>query len=230
MTCTVDADAQKWLSVQEISDQGVLTLYAPENRGEERSGILHFVSAAHPEANIDITIRQADGSVIMQEDFSWLNGDGWNLTTDKRYDTGWTDEQRAKGWTISDAANPWLYARSGLLKLGKTNWAGDAISPKLEMDGQTADVRVTFKAITYESAKGVKDNNELYIYVLGGGTLEMENLMLIDPMQPMALSSPFNVTAYTPSCMKTVRMISRLSSMLLWAGHPAMEPTLSSFA
>ena len=73
-----------------------------------------------------------------------------------------------------------LYARQGFVKLGKTNYAGDLISPKLKLVG-TADVVVTFKACAYISEGGTKDDNELYVSVIGPGTVEVEsNPLIID--------------------------------------------------
>ena len=53
---------------------------------------------------------------------------------------------------------------------------------------------------------------------------------IINPMLPMALLSSFRQTAYVSGAENTVRMISALLSTLECGGHPAIGPTLSSFA
>lgn len=181
-TCNIEQDTE-WLTLDGIADNGVLTFSAPENRGEARSAVVHFVCAAYPSANVDITVNQADGSVILQEDFSWLNygsGSAHTYSGETRYDK-WTDEEKAHGWTsTSVSGTPYLYARQGILKLGKTAVAGDAISPALSDLEGTADVQVTFKATGYISKAGTKDSNELYIFILGAGTIEGDDMFVID--------------------------------------------------
>ncbi|MCK7536499.1 MAG: hypothetical protein MZV63_38735 [Marinilabiliales bacterium] len=46
------------------------------------------------------------------------------------------------------------YARQGSVKLGKTGYGGDLISPALSKLVGTVNVRVTFKAIPYMTAAG----------------------------------------------------------------------------
>lgn len=181
--CTVDPSAASWLKVVSLSDDGVLLLELEKNNNLERTGVLHCTSSEQPAADIDISVVQAAGSIILQEDFSWLTAYGQldgvadpPYTTDRqtRIDK-WTDEEKAHGWTstvVGDGGGntPLLYACYGYVKLGKTNYAGDLISPKLSLDEAT-DVTVTFKATGYISAKGVKDDNVLYVSVIGPGSI-----------------------------------------------------------
>lgn len=185
-TCVVDEAAAGWLSVESVTEEGMINLQLAQNQGVERTGILHCVSEEQPSANIDIQVVQAAGSVLIQEDFSWLSYGSsihYETTGETRYDN-WTDEERAHGWystPVSESSDqPLLYARQGFVKLGKTNYAGDLISPKLNLSG-TADVVVTFKACAYISEGGTKDDNELYVSVIGPGTVEVEsNPLIID--------------------------------------------------
>lgn len=184
--CVVDEAASTWLSVESVTEEGIINLKLEENQGVERTGILHCISDDQPSANIDIQVIQAAGSVLIQEDFSWLSYGSsihYDTTGETRYDS-WTDEERAHGWSstpVSESSDqPLLYARQGFVKLGKTNYAGDLISPKLGITG-TADVKVTFKACAYISKGGAKDDNELYISVIGPGTVEITtNPLIID--------------------------------------------------
>ena len=176
-TCVVDEAAAEWLTYNGIDEDGVLSFTVTENLWAERTGIVHCVSEAEPSANVDITVVQASNGVILQEAFNWLaygSATTWETTGETRYDS-WTADERGRGWTSSPAdasGNPCLYARQGFVKLGKTNYAGDLISPKLSTISGTADVQVTFKACAYVSKGGAKDDNELYVSVLGAGTLE----------------------------------------------------------
>jgi hypothetical protein len=72
-----------------------------------------------------------------------------------------------------------LYARQGFVKLGKTNYGGDLISPKLSRIIGTQTVRVTFKAAAYVSAGGtVIDSRVLRINVLGAGVPSVDMIMI----------------------------------------------------
>lgn len=182
--CSVDAQSASWLKLDSISAKGMMYVSTLKNKGTERIGILHCTSSEQPSANIDIQVIQASGSIILQEDFSWLaygSATHWDTTGETRYDK-WTDDEKAHGWTstlLSDGT-PCLYARQGFVKLGKTNYAGDLISPKLQIEEATADVKVVFKACAYISSGGTKDNNELYVSVIGPGTVEVNNPLIID--------------------------------------------------
>lgn len=197
-TCAVDPSAADWLKVASLSDDGVLTLEFAKNNNLERTGVLHCTSAEQPTANKDINVVQAAGSIILQEDFSWLTSYGQldgvvdpPYTTDRqvRIDK-WTDDEKAHGWTstvVGDGGGntPLLYACYGYVKLGKTNYAGDLISPKLSLEEAT-DVTVTFKATGYISAGGAKDDNVLCVSVIGPGTLVCE-------------TNPFTISNYPNS-------------------------------
>lgn len=191
-TCVVDEAATSWLQVVSISEDGMIYLQVEKNTGVERTGILHCISEEQPSANIDIQVVQAAGSVIMQEDFSWLTYGQLDGVIDPPYTTDrqkridlWTDDEKAHGWTSTIVGNgggdtPLVYACYGYVKLGKTSWAGDLISPKLNLQEAT-DVTVTFKAMGYISAGGAKDDNVLYISVIGPGTVQTEsNPFIID--------------------------------------------------
>ena len=128
---------------------------------------------------------QASGSILLQEDFSWLNyGTAITYDTDGqvRIDS-WTADELAHGWTSTPNSaskdEPLVYGCLGFVKLGKTNYAGDLVSPKLKVDG-TVNVKVTFKACGYVSKGGTRDDNELYVSVIGPGTVKADNPFIID--------------------------------------------------
>ena len=180
-TCRVDEAAATWMKLDSISEAGMIYLSMEKNNGPAREGILHCESEEEPSANVDVKVVQAAGSIILQEDFGWLaygSTTHWDTTGETAYNK-WTADELAHGWTSSSEPSPCLYARTGFVKIGKTNYAGDLISPKLALTGKV-DVKVTFKACAYISKGGTKDNNELYIHVLGAGTADVQNPLIID--------------------------------------------------
>lgn len=73
---------------------------------------------------------------------------------------------------------PLLYARQGFIKLGKTSYGGDLISPPLSKLDGTQTVTVTFKAIPYMTAAGTKDDNILKVSVIGPGTVSQGQFII----------------------------------------------------
>ena len=65
-----------------------------------------------------------------------------------------------------------IYARPGFIKIGKTNYGGDAIAPEMtELQDRTANVEVHFQAVGYTSAGGTFDWRVLYVGLLGDGKI-----------------------------------------------------------
>ena len=84
------------------------------------------------------------------------------------------------GWTSVTA---WLYACQGYIRLSKTNYGGDAISPKLSALNEATDVKLSWQGIGYTSnvtlntdgsykSGGVHDYQYYCVGVIGGGTIE----------------------------------------------------------
>tara|TARA_Y100001933_G_scaffold265082_1_gene335093 strand:+ start:2759 stop:3859 length:1101 start_codon:yes stop_codon:yes gene_type:complete len=168
---------ESWIIGVERSDN-TLVLEAEKNTGLERSTTLTILSDIEG-LNKEVEIIQSAGNVILEEDFSWLNYGStifYEYSGEKRMDS-WTAEEMAHGWTSTEntySSNQMVvYARPGFVKLGKTNYGGDLISPPLsELDGPT-DVRVTFKAVPYKTAGGTEDDNNLIVGVVGPGTTDV---------------------------------------------------------
>lgn len=179
-----------WVTHKREGDK--ILVSAPQNtETTELSLTVAIFAPGHPALKEEIIVTQKSGAIILEEDFNWLNyGNAIPYETggEKRYDT-WTEAEKARGWystPVPGANNEQLcYARPGFVKLGKTNWGGDLISPKLEKIEGVANVKVTFKAAGYISAgngtttNGAKDDNLLKIFVLGAGTPSVE-LFTID--------------------------------------------------
>ena len=117
------------------------------------------------------------GKIVFSEDFSWLNYGSpvFYTTGGETYINSWSAEETAKGWTstVNPAENkqPIVFARPGFVKLGKTNYGGDLISPKLSEINGTKTVEVKFKAIPYQTQAGTRDGTSLKINIIGPGTI-----------------------------------------------------------
>lgn len=182
-------DDDSWITSHEKTKTGVI-IAAPENFEPERTLTLTVTSPEHPEVSAKIVVTQSDGSVMLEENFNWLaygNAIPYETSGEKRYDT-WTEAEKARGWystPVTTANNEQLcYARQGFVKLGKTDFGGDLISPKLARIKGTVNIKVTFKAAGYISAgsatasTGAKDDNLLKIFVLGAGTASVESFII----------------------------------------------------
>lgn len=179
-----DAD---WVTIEPMEGTGDAPVKLTVNKNldvERNVNLLFFLDdeqQPNPLAiNQEGVIPQVSGDVILEEDFSWLKYDNGNTilhtSSEKRMDS-WTPEETARGWTST--ANPvegsgktvLLYARYGFVKLGKTTYSGDLISPKLEDVQNQKNLVVTFKAVPYMSKGGTKDANLLKVNVIGPGTI-----------------------------------------------------------
>ncbi|TXE06098.1 BACON domain-containing protein [Seonamhaeicola algicola] len=168
-----------WISELEVSET-FIKLSAEKNKGTERVATLTIQSANHPSLTKNITITQSDGSIVLEEHFDWLTyGSTIFYTTsgEKRMDS-WTDEELDRGWTSTPNTNSSnqqvVYARTGFVKLGKTGYGGDLISPKFSILDEETNVKVTFKAVPYQTKKGTQDDNLLKVGVVGPGTASAE--------------------------------------------------------
>lgn len=182
-TYTLSDDS--WLTEVSKSAEKV-TFSAAINKGGPRSVTMDVTATDFPELSGTITLEQLPGNIVLIEDFSWLAyGSAITYVTDgeTRFDN-WTEEEKAKGWTttvnpVAGSGNtPLLYARQGFVKLGKTGYGGDLISPKLSTIEGTQNLKVTFKAAGYISSGGTLDSRELVIEVLGAGTPSTTLIMI----------------------------------------------------
>ena len=179
---TYSLDDPSWLTELEVSGS-TIKLLAGKNSDGERSATLTVHSAEYPEINQLLVITQLPGNIILNEDFSWLTyGSAIPYVTsgEVRYDV-WTQDEKDHGWysTPNTAISNQrvVYARQGFVKLGRTNYGGDLISPKLNIEG-TATVKVTFKAAAYISASGNVDDNILNIFAVGAGTPSISQITI----------------------------------------------------
>lgn len=118
------------------------------------------------------TSAQAEITTYFQDSFDWITGtttvvQGWDTTgeTSWRFDK-WEGQISNPGWLTFTG---WVWARPGFVKLSKTGYNGDFVSPAFTNITDTKTVEVSFQAVGYTSAKGKKDCNLLYVIVLGSG-------------------------------------------------------------
>lgn len=181
-----DEDAD-WINIQPMEGTGdtPITLTVDKNADDPRAVELLFYLNEKLQTET-LPINQAKATAILSEDFSWLSyGSAIFYETDgeTRIDS-WTAEEQARGWTstvntVEGSGNaPFVYAREGFVKLGKTGYGGDLISPKLEAVQGTQDVVVTFKAVPYQTAAGNRDGNLLKVRVVGPGEVSTEEFTI----------------------------------------------------
>ncbi len=189
-----------WLTEQSVTTQKI-TFVAEENTSvDPREVTLTATATNYPTVISTVTLTQSPGTVVLEEDFSWLaygSAVFYTTTGETRIDN-WTQEQKDRGWTSTintvegSGTTPLLYARQGFVKLGKTSYGGDLISPPLSKLDGTQTVTVTFKAIPYMTAAGTMDDNILNISVIGPGTVSQSQFIIDNwPVYPTE-----NVTDY----------------------------------
>ncbi len=173
----------QWLQKQDGSEDEI-NILVNKNKGPERTAVITVSSAQYPDLTTEVTIIQSSGNVVLEENFNWLTY-GTNIpyvtTGETRFDS-WTPDEVAMGWTSSpneaSSDQPVLYARLGFVKLGKTGYGGDLVSPKLSKIEGTATVKVTFKAAGYISAGGTKDDNILRVSTVGPGETDVSEFVI----------------------------------------------------
>lgn len=156
-----------------------------------RNVILSLFHNDNPLHSLSLTqqaLRQNVGDIILEEDFNWLTVAThvlYTVTGEKRFDN-WDANELEHGWTSSvnpvegSGGTPLLYARYGFVKLGKTSYSGDLISPKLEAIAGTQNVEVTFKAVPYQTKAGTRDDNILNVNIIGPGTIDGSDEFVLD--------------------------------------------------
>lgn len=180
-----------WISIQPEAGNGdgEFTIVVDENPSysARNAKLSYIVDGIAFELSLNVVQGgKVDNSIVMNEDFEWLTYGSpifFTTTGETRFDN-WTDEERAKGWTstvntVSGSGNqPLLYARTGFVKLGKTSYGGDLISPKLSSIVGEQDIVVTFKAVPYQTKAGARDDNILKVSVVGPGEVSQGTFVI----------------------------------------------------
>lgn len=190
-TLTPDVD---WARITNVTEDSIFVTI-DKNEEDERTVNLSLVGEGeHSGVSTTALITQKDESLIFNDNLSWLQ-EGEEKPT---YETPeiridlWNDAEKAAGWS---SLSNWAYGGRGYVKLGKTNYNGDIISPALSKLKKPTDVKVTFQSMGYVSAGGVKDASVVKVGVIGPGEVNGDEVKTIS----------INGTAYR--CVKFVNTV-----------------------
>lgn len=166
-----EGDDVSWITVtpSETDPNSVMLNCVASNK--DRFAVLHIQGTGnYTDLSIDIPVTQL--GALFFENFSWMNHSdtsilGWvtDGEANSRFDK-WTDEELSHGWT---SRNNLCYGRPGFLKLGKTGYGGDLVSPKIPEIGSGMDIAVSMQLVGYCTNAGTLDDVQVYVGVLGPG-------------------------------------------------------------
>lgn len=166
-----EGDDVSWITVtpSETDPNSVMLNCAASNK--DRFAVLHIQGTGnYTDLSIDVPVTQL--GALFFENFSWMNHSdtsilGWDTSgeSEARFDK-WTDEELSHGWT---SRNNLCYGRPGFLKLGKTHYGGDLVSPKIPEIGSGMDIAVSMQLVGYCTKAGTLDDVQVYVGVLGPG-------------------------------------------------------------
>ncbi|SKB65064.1 Putative binding domain-containing protein, N-terminal [Sphingobacterium nematocida] len=188
-------DQPDWVNIEPMEGTGdtPLKLTVAKNTDLERTAnLFFFLEDVQQSQSVSVYQKgqklQVPGDLVLKEDFNWLSygSEIFNVTTGETRIGSWKAEDLAKGWTSTintttgggDYAS--IYARPGFVKLGRTNYGGDLISPKLEKVQRTKDLLVTFKAVRYATG----DHYLLTVGVNGPGTVSVKEFDIMNVASP----------------------------------------------
>lgn len=166
-----EGDDVSWITVtpSETDPNSVMLNCVASNK--DRFAVLHIQGTGnYTDLSIDVPVTQL--GALFFENFSWMNHSdtsilGWvtDGESNSRFDK-WTDEELSHGWT---SRNNLCYGRPGFLKLGKTGYGGDLVSPKIPEIGSGMDIAVSMQLVGYCTQAGTLDDVQVYVGVLGPG-------------------------------------------------------------
>ena len=167
-----------WARITNVTEDSIFVTI-DKNEEDERTVNLSLVGEGeHSGVSTTALITQKDESLIFNDNFSWLQeGDEKPTyeTPEIRIDL-WNDAEKAMGWqSLATLA----YGGRGYVKLGKTNYNGDIMSPALTKLKKPTNVKVTFQSMGYVSAGGVKDASVVKVGVIGPGEVNGDDVKSI---------------------------------------------------
>lgn len=167
-----------WARITNVTEDSIFVTI-DKNEEDERTVNLSLVGEGeHSGVSTTALITQKDESLIFTDNFSWLQeGDEKPTyeTPEIRIDL-WNDAEKAMGWqSLATLA----YGGRGYVKLGKTNYNGDILSPALTKLKKPTNVKVTFQSMGYVSAGGVKDASVVKVGVVGPGEVNGDDVKTI---------------------------------------------------
>ena len=155
----------EWAHITNVTEDSVFVTI-DKNEEDERTVTLALTGEGEY-ANVNSTtlITQKDESLIYNDDLNWLQ-EGEDKPTYETPEVKIEKWEKDMGWT---SYSSWAYGGHGYIKLGKTNYNGDIVSPALTKLKKPTDVKVTFQSMGYVSKTGVKDASIVKVGVIGPG-------------------------------------------------------------
>lgn len=203
---TYSLGSNAWLTEKTVSANQVILTAAENTSIDPRSVTMTLTATQYPAVTATVALNQSPGTVVIEENFNWLtygNVVFYTTTGETRIDS-WTQAEKDRGWTSSvnttsgSGNTPLCYARPGFVKLGKTGYGGDLISPKLSKITGTQKLRVTFKAVPYMTAAGTKDDNFLMVSVIGPGTVSQTQFTIDNwPVYPTSGADAYCISMWS---------------------------------
>lgn len=181
----------EWAHITNVTEDSVFVTI-DKNEEDERTVTLALTGEGEY-ANVNSTtlITQKDESLIYNDDLNWLQ-EGEDKPTYETPEVKIEKWEKDMGWT---SYSSWAYGGHGYIKLGKTNYNGDIVSPALTKLKKPTNVKVTFQSMGYISKTGVKDASIVKVGVIGPGEVNGDEVNSIS----------INGTAYR--CVKFVNTV-----------------------
>lgn len=155
----------EWAHITNVTEDSVFVTI-DKNEEDERTVTLALTGEGeYANVNSNTLITQKDESLIYNDDLNWLQ-EGEDKPTYETPEVKIEKWEKDMGWT---SYSSWAYGGHGYIKLGKTNYNGDIVSPALTKLKKPTDVKVTFQSMGYISKTGVKDASIVKVGVIGPG-------------------------------------------------------------
>lgn len=121
-----------WIKIDSCGTDSIY-LSLEKNTDDTRSAILTCTGVGeYASVTSSTIITQANAGIYLNDRFDWMQEgkEDYYYNYPEQGIAVWTEEELSHGWTTLATSNPCLYGGLGYLKLGKTNVAGDVLSPK----------------------------------------------------------------------------------------------------
>lgn len=193
--------ASDWAAIDSVGKDTVYIKTQVNNTDDPRCVTLKVVgTGTYSSLSSQTIITQSTVGIIINEHFNWMQlGDQVPYYQYPEVNSAsWSSVEKNYGWTTIGNS---MYGGRGYLKIGKTNYGGDLVSPKFQNigDNQTMDLVVSFKAIGYVSSGGTKDTGVLKIIVLGAGAISGMETSVLEVNKLSYPAATMYVTVYPNS-------------------------------
>lgn len=168
-------EATDWAKIDSVGKDTVY-ISLTKNTDDKRSVTITCQGDGEFSNLVSSTIlTQSAPGIILNERFDWLQEgkEDYYYNYPEVNFTKWSEGEKAMGWTTLGEA---MYGGRGYTKIGKTNYAGDLVSPALTAIKGSANVNVSFQCIGYMAGNGKKDDGVLSVGLIGPGTIVADNM------------------------------------------------------